>query len=58
MAASKEVVQYLDSYSICCPGNPEKAVAKYPNGVLKSQYLINKLLFQKLVDVKMRNVTI
>ena len=35
IAASKKGVQYLDSYAICCPVNPEKAVAKYSNGVLK-----------------------
>jgi len=32
---SKEGVGYADSYSICCPADPEKAVAKYSNGVLK-----------------------
>ena len=35
VAASKEGVTYLDSYSIACPVDPEKATAKYSNGVLK-----------------------
>jgi HSP20 family molecular chaperone IbpA len=33
--ASKEGVEYADSYAVCCPVCPEKAVARYSNGVLK-----------------------
>lgn len=33
--ATKEGVEYADSYAVCCPISPEKAVAKYSNGVLK-----------------------
>ncbi len=42
---------YLDSYSICCPIDPEKTVAKYSNGVLKVTTPYQQLL-EKLVDVK------
>ncbi|AKB79231.1 putative small heat shock protein [Methanosarcina horonobensis HB-1 = JCM 15518] len=49
--ASKEGVDYLDSYSICCPVNPEKAAAKYSNGVLKVTVPYQQTL-EKLVDVK------
>jgi len=50
--ASKEGIKYSDSYSIFCPVIPEKAVAKYSNGVLKITvpYLTQPL--EKLVDVK------
>ena len=51
IAASKKGVQYLDSYAICCPVNPEKAVAKYSNGVLKITIPYQQP-FEKLVDVK------
>ena len=51
VAARKEGVQYLDSYSTCCPVNPEKAVAKYSNGVLKVTVPYQQPL-EKLVDVK------
>nr|WP_292387471.1 Hsp20/alpha crystallin family protein [Methanosarcina sp. UBA5] len=33
--ATKEGVEYEDSYAVCCPVSPEKAVANYSNGVLK-----------------------
>lgn len=49
--AKKEGVTYVDSYSICCPVNPEKAVAKYSNGVLKVRVPYLQPL-DKLVDVK------
>lgn len=49
--ASKEGVDYLDSYSICCPVDPKKAVAKYSNGVLKVTVPYQGRL-DKLVDVK------
>jgi HSP20 family protein len=49
--AKKEGVTYLDSYSICCPVNPEKAVAKYSNGVLKVTVPYLQPL-EKLVNVK------
>ena len=32
----KEGVTYLNSYSISCPVNPGKAVAKYSNGILRN----------------------
>ena len=51
VAASKEGVMYLDSYSICCPIDPEKTVAKYSNGVLKVTAPYQQPL-EKLVDVK------
>jgi HSP20 family molecular chaperone IbpA len=47
----KEGVQYLDSYSICCPINPEKAVARYFNGVLKVT-VPSQQPFEKLINVK------
>src|ERR1035437_11202272 len=51
VAASKEGVQYLDNYSICCPVNSRKAVAKYSNGVIKVTVPYQQPL-EKLVDVK------
>ena len=51
VAASKEGVKYMDSYSTCCPIEPKKAVAKYTNGVLKVTVPYQKPL-EKLVDVK------
>ena len=35
VVATKEGVDFLGSYSICCPVKPEKARAKYENGLLK-----------------------
>jgi HSP20 family molecular chaperone IbpA len=49
--ASKEGTDYLDSYSICCPVDPEKAVAKYSNGVLTVTVPYQQPL-EKLVNVK------
>jgi HSP20 family protein len=49
--AKKEGVTYLDSYSICCPVEPEKAVVKYSNGVLKVTVPYLQPL-EKSVDVK------
>jgi len=49
--ARKEGVTYLDSYSISCPVNPGKAVAKYSNGVLKVTVPYLQPL-ENLVDVK------
>ena len=51
LAANKAGVKYLDSESTCCPVVPEKAVAKYANGVLKVTVPYQKPL-DKLVDVK------
>ena len=51
IAASKEGIQYLDSYSICCPVDPKKAAAKYSNGVLKVKVPYQRPL-EKLVNVK------
>lgn len=49
--ATKEGVEYADTYAFCCPVNPEKAVAKYSNGVLKVTVPYLQPL-EKLVDVK------
>ncbi|RXA17803.1 Hsp20/alpha crystallin family protein [Methanosarcina sp. MSH10X1] len=49
--AAKEGVEYADSYAICCPVVPEKAVAKYSNGVLKVTVPYQQP-FEKAVDVK------
>ncbi len=49
--ASKEGVTYLDSYSIACPVDPEKAVAKYSNGILTVTIPYQQPI-EKLVDVK------
>jgi HSP20 family molecular chaperone IbpA len=51
VSGKKEGVTYLDSYSICCPVDPEKSVAKYSNGVLKVTVPYQEPL-EKLVDVK------
>ena len=51
VAASKEGVTYLDSYSIACPVEPKKATAKYSNGLLKVTVPYQQPL-EKLVDVK------
>jgi HSP20 family protein len=51
VAANKAGVKYLDSSSTCCPVVPEKAVAKYTNGVLKVTVPYQKPL-ERLVDVK------
>jgi HSP20 family molecular chaperone IbpA len=51
VAANKEGVTYLDSYSIACPVDPEKTTAKYSNGVLKVTVPYQQPL-EKLVDVK------
>jgi HSP20 family protein len=44
-------VKYVDSDSICCPVVPEKAVAKYANGVLKV-IVPYQMPLDDLVDVK------
>jgi HSP20 family protein len=49
--ASKEGVEYADSYPIYCSVVPEKAVASYSNGVLKVTVPYQQPL-EKLVDVK------
>ncbi len=49
--ASKKGVDYMDSYAIYCPVDPEKAVAKYSNGVLKVIVPYQQPL-ERLVDVK------
>ncbi len=51
VSGKKEGVMYLDSYSIGCPVEPEKATAKYSNGILKVTVPYEKPL-EKLVDVK------
>ncbi len=51
VSGKKEGVTYLDSYSIGCPVEPEKATAKYSNGILKVTVPYEKPL-EKLVDVK------
>ncbi len=49
--ATKEGVEYADSYAICCPVSPEKAVAKYSNGILKVTVPYQQP-FEKVIDVK------
>jgi HSP20 family protein len=49
--ATKEGVEYADSYAVCCPVSPEKAVANYSNGVLKVKVPYQQP-FEKAVDVK------
>lgn len=49
--ATKEGVEYADSYSICCPVNPDKAIASYSNGVLKVTVPYQQP-FEKALDVK------
>ncbi len=51
VSGKKEGVTYLDSYSIGCPVEPEKATAKYSNGILKVTVPYEKPL-EKLVNVK------
>lgn len=51
VSGKKEGVSYLDSYPTGCPVVPEKAVAKYSNGVLKVTVPYQEPL-EKLVDVK------
>ncbi len=49
--ATKEGVEYADSYAVCCPISPEKATANYSNGVLKVTVPYQQPL-EKAVDVK------
>lgn len=49
--ATKEGVEYADSYAVCCPISPEKATATYSNGVLKVTVPYQQP-FEKAVDVK------
>lgn len=49
--ATKEGVEYADSYAFFCPVEPEKAVANYSNGVLKVT-VPYKEIPEKLIDVK------
>ncbi len=49
--ASKEGVEYADSYAVCCPVSPEKAVARYSNGVLKVTVPYQQP-FENAMDVK------
>jgi HSP20 family molecular chaperone IbpA len=49
--AAKKGVEYADSYAVCCPVSPEKAVANYSNGVLKVKVPYQQP-FEKAVDVK------
>jgi HSP20 family molecular chaperone IbpA len=51
VSGKKERVTYLDSYPTGCPIVPEKAVARYSNGVLKVTVPYQAPL-EKLVDVK------
>lgn len=48
--ATKEGVEYVDSYTFFCPVEPEKAIANYLNGVLKVT-VPYKVVPEKLVDV-------
>ena len=49
--ATKEGVEYVDSYAFYCPVEPEKAVANYSNGILKVT-VPYKGIPEKLMDVK------
>ena len=49
--ATKEGVEYADSYAFFCPVEPEKAVANYSNGVLKVTVPYQQPS-EKLVNVK------
>jgi HSP20 family molecular chaperone IbpA len=49
--ATKEGVEYTDSYAVCCPIVPEKASARYSNGILKVTVPYQQP-FEKAVDVK------
>jgi HSP20 family protein len=49
--ATKEGVEYADSYAFYCPVEPEKAIANYSNGVLKVTVPYRQPS-EKLVDVK------
>ena len=49
--AVKEGIEYTDSYAVCCPIVPEKAVAKYSNGILKVTVPYQQP-FENAVDVK------
>lgn|SRR5690606_25651113 len=49
--ATKEGVEYVDSYAICCPVVPDKATARYSNGVLKVTVPYQQP-FENAIDVK------
>ena len=49
--ATKEGVEYADSYAVCCPISPDKATATYSNGVLKVTVPYQQP-FENAVDVK------
>lgn len=49
--ATKEGVEYADSYAVCCPIDPEKAIATYSNGILKVTVPYQEP-FENAVDVK------
>lgn len=49
--ASKESIEYADSYAFWCPVEPEKAVANYSNGLLRVTVPYKQTL-EKLVNVK------
>lgn len=49
--ATTEGVEYVDSYAICCPVVPEKAAARYSNGILKVTVPYQQP-FENAVDVK------
>jgi HSP20 family protein len=49
--ATKEGVEYVDNYAICCPVAPEKAKASYSNGILKVTVPYQQP-FENAVDVK------
>jgi HSP20 family molecular chaperone IbpA len=51
LKARKEGIEDIDSYAVCCPINPEKAVAKYSNGLLKVTVPFQQA-FENAVDVK------
>jgi HSP20 family molecular chaperone IbpA len=48
---TKEKVEYADSYAVCCPVSPGKAVANYSNGVFKVKVPYQQP-FEKTVNAK------
>lgn len=47
--ATKEGVEYADSYAVCCPISPEKGRTTYSDGILKVTVLYNSLLRMQLM---------
>jgi HSP20 family molecular chaperone IbpA len=53
LIASREDLVYVANYATCCPVDPEKATAKYKNGLLKLAVPFLEIKEQHIkVDVK------